>query len=82
MLSAEQFEIIGSPEVNQVIHHVRLMRWIRPQNSTSFQENMKVEDFPYDEYEETTQLVTAADTHCNRHWGYQVWKLALATEVG
>ena len=80
-LSAMQFEIIGSPKVNQMSHHARLMRWTCPCNTTLFQENTRVDNFTPDEHETTIQLGTVADEHCNRCWNYRMWKLALATKA-
>lgn len=81
ILNAVQFEIIGSPEVNQVNHHTRLMRWTCLYNATLFQENMRVDKFPHDEHEITIQLGIVADRHYNRRWDCRIWKLALATEA-
>ena len=35
-LSTVQFEVIGSPEVNQASHHARLMRWVYICNTSLF----------------------------------------------
>ena len=50
-LSAMQFEIIGSPKVNQVSHHTRIMTRACLCNATLYQENMKVDNFSRDEHE-------------------------------
>ena len=79
-MSAAQFEIIGSPEVNQVKHHARLMTWTCLCNATLFQENMRVDNFPHDEHAITIQLGMSADRHFNHHLNCRMWKLALAAK--
>ena len=66
-LSAVQFEIIGSPEVNQVSYHGRLMRWSCLCSTTLFQESMRVDNFHRDEHEMTIQLGVVSGRHYNRH---------------
>ena len=67
VLSAAQFEMIGSPEVNQTRHHDRLMIWACLCSAILFQENVRVDDFTHDEHEITTQLVALASRCHNCH---------------
>lgn len=81
LMNAQNFEVIGPPEVTLLRPSSRLLRWTCLYRATLLQDDIRVDKFPHDDHELCLKLGVLAQRQPGGKFDRSKWALGLATEA-